>query len=94
MHLCAHRMATHCDRNPGSQRHWLIRQPEQHVRIYDYVEHDHPQLARMWNKRLSGYRSMGYEVVDQPLDSNASFQFGPEYVFSQSEKAHVPKVYI
>ena len=32
------------------------------VRIYDYVEYDHPQLARMWDKRLRGYRSMGYTV--------------------------------
>jgi superfamily II DNA or RNA helicase len=32
------------------------------VRIYDYVEHKHPQLNRMWNKRLRGYRNMGYEV--------------------------------
>lgn len=67
---------------------------KQHVRIYDYIEHDHPQLARMWNKRLSGYRSMGYEVVDQPIDSNASFQFESEYALSQSEKAHAQKVSI
>lgn len=32
------------------------------VRIYDYVEHEHPQLARMWDKRLRGYRAMGYVV--------------------------------
>jgi len=32
------------------------------VRIYDYVEHDHTQLARMWERRLRGYRDMGYEV--------------------------------
>jgi superfamily II DNA or RNA helicase len=32
------------------------------VRIYDYVEFDNPQLARMWDKRLRGYRSMGYTV--------------------------------
>ena len=32
------------------------------VRIYDYVEYDHQQLARMWDKRLRGYRSMGYAV--------------------------------
>jgi superfamily II DNA or RNA helicase len=38
---------------------------KQHVRIYDYIEHDNPQLARMWNKRLSGYKSMGYKVLDQ-----------------------------
>jgi len=32
------------------------------VRIYDYFEHDHPQLARMWNKRLKGYKAMGYTI--------------------------------
>jgi len=32
------------------------------VRIYDYIEQDHPQLVRMWDKRLRGYRAMGYEV--------------------------------
>lgn len=32
------------------------------VRIYDYFEPDHPQLTRMWNKRLKGYRAMGYVV--------------------------------
>ena len=30
------------------------------VQIYDYYEHDHPQLARMWDKRLRGYKAMGY----------------------------------
>lgn len=33
------------------------------VRIYDYVEHNNPQLARMWDKRLRGYRNMGYVVM-------------------------------
>ncbi|MBI2953979.1 MAG: DEAD/DEAH box helicase family protein [Chloroflexi bacterium] len=32
------------------------------VRIYDYVEHNHPQLARMWSNRQRGYRAMGYVV--------------------------------
>ncbi len=32
------------------------------VRIYDYVEKNQPQLARMWEKRLRGYRAMGYKV--------------------------------
>jgi len=35
------------------------------VRIYDYVENDHPQLARMWEKRQRGYRAMGYEIRDE-----------------------------
>lgn len=30
--------------------------------IYDYVEQDHPQLYRMWEKRQRGYRTMGYQV--------------------------------
>jgi superfamily II DNA or RNA helicase len=33
------------------------------VRIYDYVEQDHPQLARMWEKRQRGYRAMGYQIL-------------------------------
>jgi superfamily II DNA or RNA helicase len=32
------------------------------VRIYDYVENDQPQLARMWKKRQLGYRAMGYLI--------------------------------
>ena len=35
---------------------------KQDVRIYDYVEHDQPQLARMWDKRQRGYRAMGYRI--------------------------------
>lgn len=36
---------------------------KQDIRIYDYAEADHPQLARMWNKRQSGYRAMGYKIL-------------------------------
>ncbi len=35
---------------------------KQDVRIYDYIENDQPQLARMWDKRQRGYRAMGYLV--------------------------------
>ncbi|MFH1739092.1 MAG: DEAD/DEAH box helicase family protein [bacterium] len=35
------------------------------VIIYDYVDHAVPMLARMSEKRLRGYRSLGYEV-DSP----------------------------
>ena len=34
------------------------------VRIYDYAELDHPQLSRMWNKRVGGYRAMGYTIQE------------------------------
>ncbi len=32
------------------------------VRIFDYVDGEVPMLARMFEKRLKGYRSMGYEL--------------------------------
>ena len=31
------------------------------VRIYDYVDRDVPMLARMFRKRLRGYRAIGYD---------------------------------
>lgn len=34
------------------------------ILILDYVEADHPVLARMWEKRQRGYRAMGYEVAN------------------------------
>ena len=37
------------------------------VRIFDYVDHDVPMLARMFQKRLRGYRAMGYELADPPM---------------------------
>lgn len=35
------------------------------ILIYDYVEQDHPQLYRMWEKRQRGYRAMGYQVISK-----------------------------
>ena len=35
---------------------------KQDVRIYDYIENDQLQLARMWDKRQRGYRAMGYLI--------------------------------
>lgn len=35
---------------------------KQDVRIYDYVENNQPQLARMWDNRQRGYRAMGYQI--------------------------------
>jgi len=33
------------------------------LRIYDYVDRGNPTLLRMFQKRLRGYRAMGYETV-------------------------------
>jgi superfamily II DNA or RNA helicase len=37
---------------------------KQEIRIYDYVDSGVPTLTRMFNKRLRGYRAMGYAVED------------------------------
>ena len=37
------------------------------VRIYDYVDRDVPMLARMFEKRLRGYRAIGYSTEKDHL---------------------------
>jgi len=37
------------------------------VRIYDYVDRDVPMLSRMFEKRLRGYRAIGYARGPTPL---------------------------
>jgi superfamily II DNA or RNA helicase len=39
------------------QRH---RPEKREVRIYDYVDRNVPMLARMFEKRMKGYRALGY----------------------------------
>lgn len=39
-----------------------LRRDKREVRVYDYVDHQVPMLARMYAKRLRGYRAMGYAV--------------------------------
>jgi len=38
------------------------------VRIYDYVDRDIPMLARMFERRLRGYRAIGYSAAE--IESN------------------------
>lgn len=43
------------------------------VRIIDFVDTGHPSLLRMWDRRQSGYRAMGYRIADQSaLDAQES----------------------
>jgi hypothetical protein len=37
------------------------------VRIFDYVDREVPMLLRMFEKRLRGYRSIGYARGESPL---------------------------
>lgn len=39
------------------------------VRIYDYVETEQAQLARMWDKRRKGYAAMGYRIITESSPS-------------------------
>ena len=42
------------------------------VVIYDYVDGGEPVLARMAAKRRVGYRSLGYEAMEQAATHSAS----------------------
>ena len=42
------------------------------VRIIDFVDSGHPALLRMWDKRQSGYKSMGYRMSDDVDRDTAS----------------------
>jgi superfamily II DNA or RNA helicase len=35
------------------------------VRILDFVDTGHPALLRMWDRRLQGYRAMGYRIAEE-----------------------------
>ena len=35
------------------------------VLIYDYVDENIPMLQRMYKKRLTGYKAIGYEVIER-----------------------------
>jgi len=41
-----------------------IHDRKKEVVIYDYVDLDVPILARMYGRRIKGYRSIGYEIED------------------------------
>ncbi|MEQ2525297.1 DEAD/DEAH box helicase family protein [Bacillaceae bacterium CLA-AA-H227] len=38
------------------------------VKVYDYVDHHEPMLKAMYDKRLKGYHSMGYKIMEKETD--------------------------
>jgi superfamily II DNA or RNA helicase len=53
---------------------------KQEVRIYDYVDREVPMLLRMFEKRLRGYRGIGYARGEAPLGySEAGDEMVVEY---------------
>ena len=47
-----------------------LRPDKTEVRIYDYVDRRVPVLARMFEKRLKGYRALGYTLDDGQANSD------------------------
>jgi len=45
------------------------------VRVVDYVANHVPMLARMFEKRLRGYRAMGYRTNETPENANQELDF-------------------
>jgi superfamily II DNA or RNA helicase len=41
------------------------------VRIYDYVDREVPLFQRMFERRLRGYRAIGYARDERPLEDDA-----------------------
>ena len=44
------------------------------VRIYDYVDDQVEMLQRMYEKRKSGYRAMGYLISDNGTSESDMFE--------------------
>jgi superfamily II DNA or RNA helicase len=61
-----------------------LRPGKTEVRIYDYVDRDVPMLARMFDKRLRGYRAIGYTREEAPFSGSV---LNPEPVIEWDEEA-------
>ncbi len=57
---------------------------KQDVRVFDYVDQHVPMLLRMFDRRMRGYRAMGYVLGDSPPSSGSS---GDEYVIEYDQEA-------
>ncbi|MDP6777228.1 MAG: DEAD/DEAH box helicase family protein [Candidatus Latescibacteria bacterium] len=54
-------------------------QSKREVRIYDYVDRNVPMLARMFDRRMRGYRSMGYSLRELDSAGHADEGYVVEY---------------
>ncbi len=34
------------------------------IKVFDYIDHKEPILNAMFNKRMKGYNSMGYKILE------------------------------
>jgi superfamily II DNA or RNA helicase len=49
------------------------------VRTMDYVDRNVPMLARMFEKRMRGYRAMGYSLADHASPEHVEDDYVIEY---------------
>jgi hypothetical protein len=73
--LLSARLATTCT-------HVVVLRGGTGARIVDYVDRQVPVLARMFERRMRGYREIGYRVAEQP-DSESNR--GEEFVVKAAE---------
>ena len=60
------------------------------MRIYDYVDSEVPMLYRMFERRLRGYRAIGYEMeADVPALSGVGKDTVVEYDEEQKASSEV-----
>jgi len=64
-----------------------LRPGKTEVRIYDYVDREVPMLIRMFERRLHGYRAIGYSRDVTPGEREES---NDELVGDDNEDAHAP----
>jgi superfamily II DNA or RNA helicase len=50
--------------------HRMLHANKKVVRVYDYVDNQVPTLARMFAKRVRGYKSLGY-IIEEPVKTPA-----------------------
>ena len=58
------------------------------VRIYDYVDRQVPMLARMFGKRLRGFRAIGYVPDDAPKEKHEESTHGEVRIEWDEEALH------
>jgi len=51
---------------------------KQFVQVYDYVDDYVPMLARMYERRLKGYRAIGYAIDQEVLPPHFPLEAHPQ----------------
>ena len=65
------------------------------VKVFDYVDHKEPMLKAMFDKRIIGYKSMGYRILKKirilKLKLNKSSYFKEKMVINEQNKKGIDR---